>query len=188
MNFLSFNPFCVYLVYVPGKRNIKAVLNRELTASVWFGGLYGFAWGYIRWRPVKWCNWRLMWGSVGDPLLLSSTVERSYQRVEIIHILWTQNEQRLCLSSFFISQWAGSGLAALRLSRLSWSKYQAWFGVVNLDPGSLESKEGSKLVLIGTLFLPLTLARAPLWAIGCLKLVTAVVFQPLFRGQHTDFT
>lgn len=66
--------------------------------------------------------------------------------------------------------------------------YQAWFGVVNLDPGSLESKEGSKLVLIGTLFLPLTLAQAPLGAIGCLKLVTAVVFQPLFRGQHTDFT
>lgn len=56
----------------------------------------------------------------------------------------------------------GLGLAALQLSRLSWSKFQAWFGVVNLDPGSLESKEGSKLVLIGTLFLPLTLAQAPL--------------------------
>lgn len=164
------------------------MLNRELTTSAQFGGLRGFAWGSMRWCPVKWCNRRQMWGSVGDPLLLPSTVERSYQRVEIIQILCSQNEQCLCLSSFFISHWAGLGLAALRLSRLSWSKYQAWFGVVNLDPGSLESKEGSKLVLIGTLFLPLTPAQAPLWAIGCLKLVTAVVFQPLFRGQHTDFT
>lgn len=150
--------------------------------------IWGFAWGYICEGPVKWCNWRLIWGSVGDPLLVPSTMKRSYQRLEIIQTLWTQNEQCLCLSSLFISHWVGLGLTALWLSWLSRSKYQAWCGVVNLDPGSLESKEGSKLVLIGTLFLPLTLAQAPLWAIGCLKLVTAVVFQPLFRGQHTDFT
>lgn len=164
------------------------VFNQNLTTSQQFGGPRAFAWGYIGWRPVKWCNWRLLWGSVGGPLLLPSAMEWSYQRVETTLILWTPNERCLCLSSFFSSHWVGLGLAALRLSRLSSSKYQVWFGVVNLDPGSLESKEGSKLVLMGTLFLPLTPAQAPLWALGCLKLVTAVVLQPLFRGQHTDFT
>lgn len=85
-------------------------------------------------------------------------------------MLWTENEQRLYLT-------------------LGWLHSDCLKpAAVNVNSGSLESKKGSKLVLIGALFLPPPLTQAPLWATGCLKLVTAAVFQPLFRGQHADFT
>lgn len=69
-----------------------------------------------------------------------------------------------------------------------WLKRGLKPGVVNLHTGCLESWEGPKLALISTLCLPPTLTPAPLWTAGCLKLVTAVMSQPLFRGQHTGFT
>lgn len=179
----------LHLAVVGARKNKykSTVLNRARTPGVLIEGLSGSAWACIRWPWVKWCKRRLMWGSVGDPLLLPSATERSYQKSGN----HTDTADSKVNSLFVLARPLSHSELAKgwpRLSRLTWSMYQIWFGVVNSDPGSLESQESSKLILIGTLFLPQTLTQAPLWATGCLKLVTAVVFQPLLGGQHTDST
>lgn len=138
VNLLFFIPFGIYLLYVPGKTNIKAQRWIEhKTPGKLIGGLGGSTWDCIRWPSVKWCKRRLMWGSVGGPLLLPSAIGEIISKERKSH--------RYCgvqMNAVFVlaSRLSHTELrkSCLRLLRLTQSMHPIWYGVVNLNPGSLE--------------------------------------------------